>query len=66
MNLKEFRRIKKLKQKDIAEQIGVSASYYSKVEKGYRSPSYEFLNKLKNTYPEISVDEMFFNRTKHQ
>lgn len=63
--LKEFRKRIKLNQKDFARTIGISVSYYSKVESGYRNPSYDFLSKLKLSYPEVNIDKMFF-KTKHQ
>lgn len=58
--LKDFRLMLKLNQKQMAEKIGVSPSYYYKVESDTRKPSYEFMRKLKNQYPGISIDEMFF------
>ena len=58
--LKEFRNSKKLSQKDIAIQIGVSPSYYYKVESGYQTPSYEFLLKFKKKFPNVRVDKIFF------
>lgn len=32
-----------MSQKNMAKRIGVSPSYYYKVESGYQNPSYEFL-----------------------
>lgn len=58
--LKEFRNSKKLSQKDMAIQIGVSPSYYYKVESSYQTPSYEFLLKFKKKFPTVSVDKIFF------
>lgn len=58
--LKEFRNSQKLSQIEIAKEIGVSFSYYSKVESGFQNPSYSFLLKLKNRYPQVTIDEMFF------
>lgn len=60
--LKEFRNSKKLSQKDMAIQIGVSPSYYYKVESGYQNPSYEFLAKFKRSFPNASVDQIFFSK----
>lgn len=60
MNLKNFRLSLKLNQKQMAEKIGVSASYYYKIEAGTQNPSYELMRKLKKRYPSISVDELFF------
>lgn len=60
MTLKDFRRSKNLNQKEMAKEIGVSASYYYKIESGYQPPSYEFLVKLKERFPKVDIDEMFF------
>lgn len=59
-SLKIFRQTKNMKQNEFAKIIGVSPSYYYKVESGQRKPSYEFMRKIKKAYPEICVDEMFF------
>lgn len=66
MNLEEFRKSKKLNQKEMAISIGASASYYYKIESGYQNPSYDFMVKLKERFPEVNIDEMFFDKTKHQ
>jgi transcriptional regulator with XRE-family HTH domain len=49
-----------LKQNEIAKEIGVSPSYYYKVESGYQNPSYEFLAKFKRRFPDASIDVLFF------
>lgn len=60
-NLTEFRKSKNLTQTEMAKKIGVSISYYSKVESGHKQPSFQFLKKLKGVYrDEVSVDEVFF------
>lgn len=59
-SLKEFRESKKLNQKDMAKEIEVSASYYYKVESGYQNPSFDFLVKLKNRFPDVNIDSVFF------
>jgi transcriptional regulator with XRE-family HTH domain len=60
--LRKFRKLKKYSQKDMAMQLGVSASYYCKVESGYQNPSYEFLVKFKKRFPNDSVDQVFFSK----
>lgn len=62
IKLLEFRKSKGLKKKEIAKEIGISPSYYYKVESGYQNPSYEFLVKFKKRFPEISVDQIFFDK----
>lgn len=66
MFLKEFRKKNKLSQKEMAKEIDVSVSYYSKVESGYQNPSYEFMMKLKTRFPDVNIDEVFFDKTKRQ
>lgn len=58
--LREFRESLHLSQKNMAKRIGVSPSYYYKVESGYQNPSYEFLAKFKRRFPNVSVDDLFF------
>ena len=58
--LRKFRG--KLSQREMAKEIGVSHSYYSKVEKGFQNPSYRFLWKFKHRFPEVDLDEMFFSK----
>lgn len=60
--LKDFRLCKGLEQKQMAKEIQVSPSYYCKVETGYRKPSYAFLSKLKNRFPDADIDELFFSK----
>lgn len=60
MCLKEFRDNLGLTQNQMAEEIGVSKSYYSKVESGFQKPSFEFLRKLKSRFSDVDIDEMFF------
>lgn len=65
-SLKQFRRSLKLNQKEMAMRLGVSPSYYYKIESGIQTPSYEFMSKLKKTFPGVSLDQMFFDKTKRQ
>ena len=60
MSLKEFRDNLGLTQNQMAEEIGVSKSYYSKVESDFQKPSFEFLRKLKSRFSDVDIDEMFF------
>ena len=47
-NLVDFRNSKKLTQKEMAEKVGTTLSYYSKIELGLRNPSYNFMEKFKD------------------
>lgn len=60
ITLKEYRLNTGLKQAEFASGIGVSPSYYFKIEEGHKLPSFSFLKKLKLRYPDIDIDSMFF------
>ena len=59
--LREFRVSKKLTKQEISNELGVSASYYEKVEYAQRNPSYSFVQKFKNRYPDVDTDSLFFS-----
>lgn len=50
---------------EMAEKIGVSASFYEKIEYGDRNPSFNFITAFKKAFPTIDVDGFFFNRGQH-
>lgn len=58
--LKRFREGKRMTQRQMASKIGVSLSYYRKIEQGESNPSYQFMKKLKVAFPKASVDKLFF------
>lgn len=60
MNLKEFREKNRITQDELSKEINVSKSYISKIESGFQNPSFEFIKKIKNRYPWVNIDEMFF------
>lgn len=62
--LKIFRESQNLNQKEMSEKLGVSLSYYSKVENGIRNSSFDFLRKIKESFPDISIDDTFFSMGK--
>jgi len=57
-NLWAVRQKKKLKQHKLADMIGCSPSYLSKIEKGLQSPSDKFMKKCAKTL-RIKVSELF-------
>lgn len=59
-NLRALRESKGIKQKFIAQQLGISANYYSQIENGHRAPQVEHLLKLREIF-EVSLDDIFFN-----
>lgn len=60
INLVDFRNKKKLTQREMANLLGTTLSYYSKIELGLRNPSYNFLDKFKKQFKDSCVDEIFF------
>ena len=60
-SLVDFRNIKGLKQKEMADKLDITLSYYSKIETGLRSPSYNFIRRFKAIFPEANVDTIFFS-----
>src|SRR5690625_5075088 len=59
-NLKQLREARGIKQKFIAEQLGISANYYSQIENGHRPPQLDHLLILRNIF-DVTLDDIFFN-----
>ncbi|GGP17192.1 helix-turn-helix domain-containing protein [Oceanobacillus neutriphilus] len=59
-NLKQLREQRGLKQKFVAEKLGISPNYYSQIENGHRYPQVEHLLKLRDIF-NVSLDDIFFN-----
>ena len=57
-NLKVFRTDRKLRQTDIAYDLGVSRMTYSFIERGIRSGSAEFWQRLQRVY-NVPNEEMY-------
>ena len=57
MNLKLLRQQKNLTQSDVANQIGITQTTYSRYESGARQPDIETLTRLANFY-DVSVDQI--------
>lgn len=60
-NLRDLREERGIKQKFIAEQLGISPNYYSQIENGHRRPQVEQLLKLRDLFS-VSLDEIFFKQ----
>ncbi|HBG7381053.1 TPA: helix-turn-helix transcriptional regulator, partial [Clostridioides difficile] len=54
-----FRKNLGLTQKQLAERIGISKSYYSKIEGNFKKPGRGFLEKFKNTFPNEDMNIFF-------
>lgn len=59
--LADFRNTKKMSIQTMAKEIGVSKSYYEKIEYGDRQPSYNFITKFLERFPEADTDKIFFD-----
>ena len=62
--LKQFRHEQGLSQNEMAARLGVSKSFYEKLEYGDRSPSREFLEKFKAAFPTYDMN-IFFDKKLH-
>lgn len=59
-----IRERKNLTQIEMAKLMGISPSYYQKVERGFKEPSYNFIRKYKSAFPDVNV-KIFFNQKYH-
>lgn len=64
-SLVDFRVKNRLTQKQMSDKLKVSLTFYSKVETGIRNPSFNFIKKFKDTFPNSNVDEIFFENNIH-
>ena len=58
--LAQFRTEQNISAAEAARRIGVSRSFYHKIESGVRNPSWGFLVKFKKAFPDASIDQVFF------
>jgi len=58
-NLKALREERGLKQKFVADKLGLTQSYYSQIESGQRPPQTKHLLILRDLFG-VSLDEIFF------
>ncbi|WP_062105242.1 helix-turn-helix domain-containing protein [Bacillus niameyensis] len=59
-NLKALREERGIKQKFIAEKLGITPNYYSQIENCHRPPQLEHLLILRDLF-NVSLDDIFFN-----
>ena len=48
----------------MANKIGVSLSFYSKIEAGFKKPSYNFIKKVTETFDDVNTN-IFFEDISH-
>ena len=58
--LRSFRLSKGLTKKAMAEKLGVSLSLYEKVEGGQAGASANLMHRIKEVFPEVSIEKLFF------
>lgn len=58
-NLRELRKENGLNQEQMAAELGVSLSMYQKVEQGNAKAGRKFMEKIKQRFPEASIDYIF-------
>jgi transcriptional regulator with XRE-family HTH domain len=61
--LKIFRLRLKISQEKMAKRIGVTQSFYQKIEQGRAQASTGFIRKFKKAFPEVSTD-MFYTESR--
>lgn len=54
--LASFRQENNLTMDEMSEKIGISKSFYEKIESGKRQPSYNFIMKFKEVFPYADVN----------
>ncbi len=64
--LVNFRNIEGLSQKELADKLGVTLSFYSKIEIGLRNPSFNFIMKFKSNFPTADINKIFFENKQHE
>ncbi len=59
INLKKFRISLKKTQKEMAELLEITLSFYNKMELGLKNPSLKTIKKFKEVFPTANVDNIF-------
>ena len=61
-----FRKDMGLSSEAMAKKIGISTSFYDKIEYGDRNLSFNFITLFKTAFPKAEVDEIFFKNDIHE
>ena len=56
----ELRLAENLNISQMAEKLGLSRSFYEKIENGYRKPSRNFIEKMLFVFPDVDVRSILF------
>lgn len=57
--LKELREENNLYQKDMAEMLNISLSFYSSIERGKRNPTLKLAKKISDLF-DVRIEDIFF------
>lgn len=60
-NLKSFRNSLHKSQDEMAESVGISLSFYTKLELGLKNPSLNTIKKFKDAFPTADVNNIFLS-----
>lgn len=63
VNLKAFRISLNMSQREMAAKLGIAQSTYWQIENGVINPSYKLLKRLANSFPDVNLNELLFERT---
>lgn len=63
MRIKEKRKAYGYTQEEMAEQLNISYSYYTKIENGFQAPSLDILIRIASTL-QISLDKLIFGNNR--
>ncbi len=64
--LLDFRLSSGLTIREMALTVGISKSYYEKIESGLRNPSFNFIDKFKTKFKNADTDSLFFTYSQHE
>ena len=59
--LQEFRKGKGISQEGFARSLRYTLSLVAKVERGAAKPSRNFMERVKEIYPDADINDLFFN-----
>lgn len=59
--LQVFRQKNKLTQEQMANKLNITVAHYKALEYGQRNPSFELMERLKNTFPKANIDKIFLS-----
>ncbi|WP_286315234.1 helix-turn-helix domain-containing protein [Romboutsia ilealis] len=60
-NLKKYRISLKKSQNEMANLLGITLSFYSKIELGLKNPSLNTIKRFKEIFPNADVEKFFLS-----